>query len=215
MAEGLLGAVMIAPGACSAWLKAAVVRVGGWPTDTLAEDCDLTLAIQSLGYKVAQDNDAIAWTEAPMTVGSLAKQRLRWTFGNIQVYWKRRNMMFRPRHGWLGMVVMPYALLSVVVPLVFMPLTYLTAMLSLAAGNWESIALFAGFVAAVHMVISIVAICMAKERAWHLLVVPIYRLIYEPLRTYLLYASFLKILRGKAVGWYRPVRTNSVVLQNA
>ncbi len=27
MAEGLLGAVMIAPGACSAWLKAAVVRV--------------------------------------------------------------------------------------------------------------------------------------------------------------------------------------------
>lgn len=215
MAEGLLGAIMIAPGACAAWRKTAVLHAGGWPSDTLAEDCDLTLAVQCLGYKVAQDNDAVAWTEAPMTIASLAKQRLRWTFGNIQVYRKYRHMVLRPRYGWLGMVVMPYALISILVPLVFMPLTYVTAVLSLVAGNWQSIALFAAFVAGVHLAISVVALGMAHERPWHLLVVPLYRLIYEPLRTYLLYASLVKILRGRSFGWYKPNRTNSVALQRA
>ena len=74
----------------------------------MAEDCDLTLSIQRLGYKVTQDNVAIAWTEAPMTVRALARQRLRWTFGNLQAFRKHRGIVLQPRYGILGMVVLPY-----------------------------------------------------------------------------------------------------------
>ena len=106
MAEGLVGAITIAPGACAAWRKHVILEAGGYSSQTLAEDCDLTLSIQRLGYKVAQDNEAISWTEAPMTAYALARQRLRWTFGNLQAFRKHRGMVLRPCYGILGMVVL-------------------------------------------------------------------------------------------------------------
>lgn len=210
MAEGFAGAITIVPGACAAWRKRVVIEAGGYSSQTLAEDCDLTLSIQRLGYKVTQDNEAIAWTEAPMSVRALAKQRLRWTFGNLQAFRKHRGMVLRPRYRILGMVVLPYALLSILIPLTFMPLTYAAAVLSIMSGSWQYVAWFAIFVAGIHLITSIAAIRIVKERRWHLLMVPIYRLIYEPLRFYVLYRSLLMVAKGKAIGWYRPERTNTV-----
>ncbi|MBG6184621.1 cellulose synthase/poly-beta-1,6-N-acetylglucosamine synthase-like glycosyltransferase [Arthrobacter sp. CAN_A214] len=213
MAEGLVGAISIVPGACAAWRTEVIREAGGYSHDTLAEDADLTLTIQRLGYDIVQENRAVAWTEAPMTVKGLAKQRLRWTFGNIQALYKHRSMILRPKYGVLEMIALPHALLATLIPLLFMPITVVAAGLSMASGNWESIAAFAAFVALTHFVISLVALTMVEESYWHLAMVPIYRLIYEPLRAYLLYASLLQALRGRAVGWYKPERTNSVRTQ--
>ncbi|WP_211879643.1 bifunctional polysaccharide deacetylase/glycosyltransferase family 2 protein [Pseudarthrobacter albicanus] len=215
MAEGLMGAISICPGACAAWRREALVQAGGYSHDTLAEDADLTLSLQRLGYSIVQENAAVAWTEAPMTVRGLFKQRLRWTYGNIQTLYKHRSMLFNPRYGALGMLTMPYALVSVLVPLIFMPLTVIVAVNSLARGEWQAVAIFSAFVAATHMLISIVAVLMVRESLLHLLVVPIYRLIYEPLRAYVVFGSVVQALRGSAVGWYKPERTNSVLLPAA
>ena len=212
MAERMLNAISIVPGACSAWSRKALQEIGGFCDDTMAEDCDATLCLQRRGYKILQENNAIADTEAPETIRALAKQRKRWTYGNLQSLWKHRGMLFRPRYGVLGMVSLPYAALSLLVPLLFMPLTLVAAGASLAAGNWHSIAWYAGFVALLHMIISIAAIAMARERASHLLVVPIYRLIYEPLRAYLLYASSYRALKGTLVQWDKLERKNSVTV---
>ncbi len=213
MAERVLGAISIVPGACSAWSRDALQEIGGFCDDTMAEDCDATLALQRRGFMILQENNAIADTEAPETIRALAKQRKRWTYGNIQALWKHRAMLFRPRYGVLGMVALPYAALSLVIPLLFMPLTFVTAGLSLAAGNWHSIAWYAAFVAGVHMIISLTAVAMARERLWHLLVVPIYRVIYEPLRAYLLYASAYRAIKGTIVQWDKLERTNTVRAQ--
>lgn len=212
MAEGLMGAISIVPGACAAWRREALVKAGGYSHDTLAEDADLTLSLQRLGYSIVQENEAVAWTEAPLTIRGLFKQRLRWTYGNFQTLYKHRKMLFNPRFGALGMLTMPYALISVLVPLLFMPLTVAVAFISLSRGEWQAIAIFSAFVAATHLLISIVAVVMVRENPLHLLMVPIYRLIYEPLRAYVVFGSALRALRGSAVGWYRPERTNSVVL---
>jgi biofilm PGA synthesis N-glycosyltransferase PgaC len=211
MGESVAGAISIVPGACAAWRKDALQAAGGYSHDTLAEDADLTMTLQKLGWAVVQENRAVAWTEAPMTVRGLAKQRLRWTYGNLQALWKHAGMLFRPRYGFLGMVALPYTLLATLVPLVFLPLTVLMAVLNLAAGNWAPIAAFAAFVLTIHTVICVIAIRMVGESWSHLLVVPVYRLIYEPLRAYLLYASLLQALRGRMIGWYKPERTNSVI----
>ncbi|MFS0718888.1 bifunctional polysaccharide deacetylase/glycosyltransferase family 2 protein [Arthrobacter sp. 1P04PC] len=212
MAEGLLGAIAIVPGACAAWHREALLRLGGYSTDTLAEDADLTLSLQQLGYSIVQDNDAVAWTEAPMTIKGLFRQRLRWTNGNIQSMYKHRSMLFNPRYGALGMLSMPYALISVLVPLIFMPVTLVVAVSSLARGEWQAIAVFAAFVAAIHMIISAVAVFMVREDPIHFLLVPVYRIIYEPLRAYVLFGSLMLALKGRAVGWYKPERTNSVLM---
>lgn len=212
MAEGLMGAISIVPGACAAWRREALIRAGGYSHDTLAEDADLTLSLQRLGYSIVQENEAVAWTEAPLTFRGLFKQRLRWTYGNIQTLYKHRSMLLNPKYGALGLLTMPYALVSVLVPLIFMPLTVVVAISSLARGEWQAIAIFSAFVAATHMLISIVAVLMVRENPLHLLIVPIYRLIYEPLRAYVVFGSAIQALRGSAVGWYKPERTNSVLL---
>jgi len=46
---------------------------------------------------MVQENDAVAWTEAPETLRDLSRQRLRWMYGTIQGMWKHQDMLFRPR----------------------------------------------------------------------------------------------------------------------
>lgn len=210
MAESMMNAIWIVPGACSAWARAALMEMGGFPDDTMAEDADATLTLQELGYTVAQDTTAVADTEAPETVKALAKQRKRWTYGNMQALWKHRAMLGRPRYGLLGMVSLPYAMLSLLVPLIFLPIAVISLAINIGQGNWRSIALFAAFVTGIHLLISIAAIAIARERYWHLFVVPIYRVIYEPLRAYLLYASAYRVLKGTIVQWDKLERRNSV-----
>ena len=91
-----------------------------------------------------------------------------------------------------------------------MPLVYLFLGLVLASGHWEPVAMFAAVIAGIQFVTAAVAIAMVRERWWHLLLVPMYRLIYEPLRAYVLYRSVFLAIKGKAVGWAHIVRTGTV-----
>jgi cellulose synthase/poly-beta-1,6-N-acetylglucosamine synthase-like glycosyltransferase/peptidoglycan/xylan/chitin deacetylase (PgdA/CDA1 family)/spore germination protein YaaH len=102
-------AITVVPGAVGAWRRAALDMVGGYPHDTLAEDQDLTIAIQRRGWLIEYDVDAVAWTEAPETFGALAKQRFRWAFGTLQCLWKHRRIL-RDRHpAGLALVGIPQA----------------------------------------------------------------------------------------------------------
>lgn len=85
-------AITVVPGAVGAWRKKALEDVGYYPKDTLAEDQDLTIAIQRKGWKVMYDDEAVAWTEAPESFGELAKQRFRWSYGTLQCLWKHREI---------------------------------------------------------------------------------------------------------------------------
>jgi peptidoglycan/xylan/chitin deacetylase (PgdA/CDA1 family)/spore germination protein YaaH/GT2 family glycosyltransferase len=90
-----LNAVTVVPGAVGAWRRTALDAVGGYPEDTLAEDQDLTIAIQRAGWRVACDTKAVAWTEAPETARALFKQRFRWAYGTLQCLWKHRAAVLR------------------------------------------------------------------------------------------------------------------------
>ncbi|MBC2667787.1 glycosyltransferase [Novosphingobium piscinae] len=101
-----LGAVTVVPGAVGAWRRAALDAVGGYPADTLAEDQDLTIAVQRAGWRVACEPAAIAWTEAPETLRALFRQRYRWAFGTLQCLWKHAAVIARgqPRGlAWFGL----------------------------------------------------------------------------------------------------------------
>jgi len=102
-------AITVVPGAVGAWRRAALDMVGGYPHDTLAEDQDLTIAIQRKGWLVEYDVDAVAWTEAPETFGALAKQRFRWAFGTLQCLWKHRRILRDRRPAGLALVGIPQA----------------------------------------------------------------------------------------------------------
>ncbi|HST67249.1 MAG TPA: bifunctional polysaccharide deacetylase/glycosyltransferase family 2 protein, partial [Mycobacteriales bacterium] len=209
-AQSLLGAIMVVPGACAAWRRTAVLEAGGFDSRTLAEDCDLTLSLQRAGWRIEQEHEAIALTEVPQSARSLVRQRFRWMFGTLQAVWKQRRMLLRPRYGALGLIVMPYTVLSVLVPLIFLPLAYWLVVRSVLDGDVHTVLIYLGVLTAFHLVMATVAVALMRERWWHLLVVPVYRLIYEPLRTYLLYATALAVLRGRVVGWNKLDRQGTV-----
>ena len=76
--------ISVVPGAIGAWRRQAVLDVGGYTTDTLAEDADLTIRLLRAGYRVTYEQDAIAYTEAPQSTRQFVKQRFRWMFGMMQ-----------------------------------------------------------------------------------------------------------------------------------
>ena len=102
-------AITVVPGAVGAWRRAALDAVGGYPENTLAEDQDLTIAIQRAGWRVTYDPEAVAWTEAPESFRTLAKQRYRWAFGTLQCLWKHRRILRDRKPTGLALVGLPQA----------------------------------------------------------------------------------------------------------
>jgi peptidoglycan-N-acetylglucosamine deacetylase len=112
-----LGAVSVVPGALGAWRTAAVQEVGGYHTDTVAEDADLTMALLQRGYRVQYEDLALAFTEAPVNARGLMRQRFRWSFGILQSVWKHRGAF--TRKGVLGWVALPnIVIFQIILPLV-------------------------------------------------------------------------------------------------
>jgi len=88
-AQSFFRAVHIIPGPMGVFRRRVLLEVGGYPSDTFAEDCDLTLAVLERGWRIAYEPDAVAWTEAPERLLDLVKQRYRWTRGILQAVRKR------------------------------------------------------------------------------------------------------------------------------
>ena len=209
-AQDALHAIMVVPGACAAWSRKAVLRVGGYSRSTLAEDCDLALELQQSRYAVTQDDEAVTYTEAPETIGALARQRFRWMYGSIQAMWKHRRMILNPRYGWLGMMTLPLAVGAVLLPVLFLPFVYAMGVVSFVGQGGNLVLLYLVIFLVVQFVTAVVGIWLTREHPIHLLMVPLYRVIYEPLRAYILYKSILTILRGTRSGWNKLQRKGTV-----
>lgn len=119
-------------------------------------------------------------------------------------------MFFNKKFGWLGTLVLPNAALSILMPMLFWPLLLGVTAANVLAGRWWVIILFPLAIMLFQFVVSWIGLVLAKEKMRHLLVVPLTRLVYGPLRTYILYRSLLTALRGALVGWNKLRRTQTV-----
>lgn len=213
-AQDALHAILVVPGACAAWRRDAVQMLGGYSPMTLAEDCDLTLALQCVGYIVTQDDEAVAYTEAPETVRTLVRQRFRWMYGIFQALWKHRGMILNPRYGWLGMLTLPFAVISVMLPLVFLPFVYAMGVVLFEGQGLNMILFYVAVFIVAQLLIAAIAVWLMDEHPVHLLMVPLYRVIYEPLRAYILYKSAITILRGTRSSWNKLQRMGTVTARS-
>ncbi len=104
-AYALLNAITVVPGAVGAWRRSAVLAAGGFRTDTLAEDMDLTWRLRRAGWRIENDSQALGFTETPDSLTTLFRQRFRWSFGTLQCLWKHRDAV--GRYGWFGRLALP------------------------------------------------------------------------------------------------------------
>ncbi len=132
-----LGAITVVPGAVGAWRRTALDAVGGYPVDTLAEDQDLTIAVQRAGWTVACDIRAVAWTEAPQTARALFRQRFRWAYGTLQCLWKHRDLIGRGHPRGLARIGLPQAIMFQLLFTLVAPLIDLAAIGSLIGIVWQ------------------------------------------------------------------------------
>jgi len=211
-----LNCITVVPGAVGAWRRDLLLEAGGFPADTLAEDQDLTLRIRRLGYKIGYEETAIAWTEAPHDLRSLAKQRFRWSYGTLQCMWKHRDALFRPRYGALGFVAMPNVwIFQILFPLIS-PVMDLMLVYTLAANafdrwqqpvgysstNLQQVLFYYALFLAIDWISAGFAFLLERRERWSLLWwLFLQRFCYRQVMYYVMIKSVAMALRGPVVGW--------------
>jgi cellulose synthase/poly-beta-1,6-N-acetylglucosamine synthase-like glycosyltransferase/peptidoglycan/xylan/chitin deacetylase (PgdA/CDA1 family) len=206
----VLNAITVVPGAAGAWRKSPILEAGGFASDTLAEDTDLTLAIRRLGYRILYEEEAVAYTEAPETTGALAQQRFRWAFGTLQSVWKHRDATFDPRYGSLAFIALPSIWLFQVLLSTLAPFAELAMLIALFSGNWRIVLLYYGAFFALELTMGLVAYALDGENPRDLALLFFQRIYYRQLMQYVLAKSVLYALRGRVVGWGKLERTATV-----
>jgi poly-beta-1,6 N-acetyl-D-glucosamine synthase len=207
-----LNAIMVVPGAIGAFRRNAVQKVGMFTTDTLAEDCDLTLRLLRSGYKIRSCNDALAFTEVPETLNMLVKQRFRWTFGIMQAFWKHHDMIFVRKTPNLGWVVLPNMLIFQLILPVLSPLVDITLLVSLFLPKGGIlIALYFGYYF-LDLVISAIAFKFDGEILTVRVAINLFlqRILYRQVLWYVLVKGYLRAIKGELASWGILKRTGNV-----
>lgn len=202
--------ITVVPGAISAIRKRAIDEAGGLSLQTLAEDTDLTLTLHKEGQRIVYVPEAIAWTEAPETVRSLARQRFRWAYGTLQCLWKHRDMVFNWNYRALGWFSLPSVWFFQIILVALTPMVDLFLLGSLPFGAWRAVLPFVVTFLAMDVILATLACILEREpitRAWRILPM---RLIYRPMLSYCIWKAILRAIKGAWVSWGKLERTASV-----
>src|SRR5437016_275616 len=202
--------ITVVPGAISAIRKEAIDRAVGLSLQTLAEDTDLTLALHKDRQRIVYVPQAIAWTEAPQSVRTLARQRFRWAYGTLQCLWKHRDMVFNWNYRALGWFSLPSVWFFQIILVAITPMVDLFLLASLPFGAWNAVLPFVIVFLGMDVLLATLACIIEHESilvAWRILPM---RLIYRPMLSYVIWKAILRAVKGALVGWGKLERTASV-----
>lgn len=111
-----LGGSLIISGAFGLFKQEHLQAIGGYNAGSVTEDMDIVIRLHKhLRMQGSSDTiqfipDPVAWTEVPVTLRGLYRQRERWHRGLISTMISHRNVCFNPRYGRLGFIAYPFFL---------------------------------------------------------------------------------------------------------
>lgn len=106
-------ALGIVSGACGLWRRDVILSCGGFRTDTIWEDMEMTLRVHNYcintgrPYRVAFTPYPVCWTDVPENLGVLYNQRKGWHRHLSECMMIHRKMLFGAG-GWFSWITMPY-----------------------------------------------------------------------------------------------------------
>ena len=71
-------------GTAGVWRRSAIESAGGWQSDTVTEDLDLSYRAQLAGWRFVYREECQVPSELPVTLAALRSQQQRWAKGSIQ-----------------------------------------------------------------------------------------------------------------------------------
>jgi len=120
-----LGGLVVISGAFGLFRRDLVVKIGGMAHDCIGEDAELVVRLHrhlrgtGADYRMVFVAEPVLWSEAPMTLRILGRQRRRWHRGLAEILYKHRTMIGNPRYGRIGVVALTYyALFELMAPVV-------------------------------------------------------------------------------------------------
>lgn len=114
-AQGYFQCVNIIPGPMGFFRREVLLELGGYDSDTFAEDCDLTLKMLARGQRINYEPEAISWTECPENITGLITQRYRWTRGILQALKKNKSSFFHiKKSGFVNSFMLWYMLFEAI-----------------------------------------------------------------------------------------------------
>src|SRR2546425_2874710 len=219
----LLNGITVVPGAVGAWRRSLVAELGGFDSDTLAEDQELTMKVLRLGKDVVYEPRAVAYTEAPDRLRGLIRQRFRWCYGTLQCVWKHRGAVFESTSG-LGKFSIPNVLVFQILFPLLSPFMDLVLLWNIGSAlfdklqhelpfwneNMIRVGFFYGIFVVVDWIYSLVAFLLEAEDKRLLLLTFIQRLIYRQLMYIVIFRSISRALTGITVTWGKLERKATV-----
>ncbi len=117
------GGLLLISGAFAGYRRAALLSVGGFDTDCLVEDYELTHRLRreavarGVVWRTRVIGGAHARTDAPGAIGAFMRQRRRWFGGFLQTQLWYRDMVGNPRYGRLGTWMLPVKAIDTMQPI--------------------------------------------------------------------------------------------------
>lgn len=115
---------LVIPGNFGMFKLSALMEIGGYDRTSIIEDTEIITRMhmyyleRKKPYRITYLPDIVAWTEAPETIETLGKQRLRWYKGTTQNILQYRKMWFNPKYRSIGLFVCPMTLFEKIAPLI-------------------------------------------------------------------------------------------------
>ncbi|MEU2618544.1 bifunctional polysaccharide deacetylase/glycosyltransferase family 2 protein [Streptomyces sp. NPDC007157] len=195
------------PGAVGAFRRRALLALGGVSDVTLAEDTDLTMALCRAGWRVVYEEAAVAWTEAPASLGALWRQRYRWCYGTLQAMWKHRGALVQGgAAGRLGRRGLLYLLLFQILLPLLAPVVDVFALYGLVFLDPLRItALWLAFLL-LQLLMGLYAFRLDGERPGPLWSLPLQQFVYRQLMYLVVIQSVFTAVSGSRLRWQRMER---------
>jgi peptidoglycan-N-acetylglucosamine deacetylase len=208
-AYGLLGTVMIIPGALGAFRKQIMIERGLYDKDTLTEDFDLTVKLLKTRGKVRFEEDSLSYTEVPNNLKGFYKQRKRWYTGNFQTLIRHTNTLTNNGYGLLNAIGYPMTLLLFIRPL-WSILIHVAIILSLLEGRYMLFVISYLMFVTLQFLISTLSIIMDGhgERLKLILYSPLMVIGYQQILDFILLKSIFDVLFHRNIKWTRAKRLN-------
>ncbi|WP_298733910.1 glycosyltransferase family 2 protein [uncultured Chitinophaga sp.] len=207
-----MNGILVVPGALGAFRRSVVIAMGGFKTDTLAEDCDITIRMLCNNYVIKNAPSAIAFTEAPDSTRMFIKQRVRWTVGMVQGLLKHGKELLTHSNKALAYLVIPYTwIFRILLPLLA-PLADYYFIGGILAGTYGMLSYYLLFILVDAMVPAFIMV-KREERAGVLKWILLQRFLLRHLTLLVFIQILMKYFRGNQKGWGKIPRTGNVELE--
>lgn len=115
-----INALYVTPGPFSIFRRELFDKIGNFRAAYHTEDMEMALRIQSHKLKIENAHTAIVWTVPPKTLPALYRQRVRWVSGFLKnAYYSYRHMFLKSEYGYLGVLSLPFAFVSIFTAMYF------------------------------------------------------------------------------------------------